>query len=132
VRGDRSQLSRLDRLIGAPLTLRELHAAGVRLDPGQAFTLAGLMIEPAWTAGERFIIAHRGPAAASPGAFLHVRDGRPPLASAEPPQGPVATVIVSPEDELVGALGGATGVQVVGEERPLALLRQWLDRAQSG
>jgi hypothetical protein len=132
VRGDRRRLAAIDRLIDARLTARELHAAGVRLDAVLAFTLAGLMIEPAWTTGERFTIGHRESAAATPDAYLHIRDGRPPLASAEPPHGPVATVLESPADEVLGALAGATGTLVVGEERPLALLGQWLDRAQSG
>jgi hypothetical protein len=132
VRGDRRRLASLDRLIDARLTAGELHAAGVRMDPVLALTLAGLMIEPAWTVGERFTIGHREPAATTPDAYLHIRAGRSPLASAEPPHGPVATVLESPSDEVLGALAGATGAPVVGEERPLALLRQWLDRAQSG
>jgi hypothetical protein len=131
VRGDRRRLAALDRLIDARLTARELHAAGVRLDPLLSFTLAAVMIEPAWTTGERFIIGHREPAAAAPDAYLLIRDGRPPLASAEPPHGPVATLLEGPADEALGALVGATGAHV-GEETPLALLRQWLDRAQCG
>jgi hypothetical protein len=131
VRGERQRLAALDRLIDARLTVHELGAAGVRLDPVLAFTLAGLMIEPAWTTGERFVIAHRESAASAPDAYLQIRDGRPPLASAEPPHGPVASVLESPADEVLGALVGATG-EPAGEDRPLALLRQWLDRAQCG
>jgi hypothetical protein len=131
VRGDRRRLAALDRLIDARLTVRQLGIAGVSLDPVLAFTLAALMIEPAWTMGERFVVAHRESAASAPDAYLQIRDGRPPLASAEPPHGPVASMLESPADEVLGALGGATGTQV-GEEKPLALLRQWLDRAQCG
>ena len=132
VRGDRRRLAALDRLIEAHLTVGELHAAGVRLDPVLAMTVAGLMIEPAWTAGERFTIEHRAPDAASGDAYLQIRDGKPPLASAEPPHGPAATVLVSPVDEVLVALARATAGPLTGEERPLALLGQWLDRAQSG
>lgn len=132
VRGDRRRLAALDRLIEAHLTVGELHAAGVRLDPVLAMTVAGLMIEPAWTAGERFTIEHRAPDAASADAYLQIRDGKPPLASAEPPHGPAASVLVSPVDEVLVALAGATAGSLTGEERPLALLGQWLDRAQSG
>ena len=64
IRGDRSRFPALEHLIDAPLTLGQLHAAGVRLDPVLALTLAALMIEPEWTAGERFTIAHREPSAA--------------------------------------------------------------------
>jgi len=132
LRGDRARLPALDALIGARLTLAELEAAGVELDPLLALTVAALMIEPGWTAGERFTIAHRSPEDASPGSYLHVRDGRPPLASAEAPHGPVATVLESPAADLLGVLAGATDARLVGEEHPLVLLRQWLDRAQSG
>ncbi|MGN6871398.1 MAG: hypothetical protein ACTHMY_23625 [Solirubrobacteraceae bacterium] len=131
VRGDRGRLVALDRLIEARLTTRELHAAGVRLDPVLALTLAGLMIEPGWTAGERFMIGHRDPALTTPGAYLHIRDGRPPLASAEPPHGPVASVLVCPADDLLGCLA-SPDLEVEGDDRPVALLRQWLDRAQCG
>ncbi|HJS96483.1 MAG TPA: hypothetical protein VJ741_19605, partial [Solirubrobacteraceae bacterium] len=128
VRGDRGRVAALDRLIDARLTARELHGAGVRLDPLLGFTLAALMIEPNWTAGERFTIGHRDPAVTTPDAYLHIRDGRPPLASAEPPHGPVGAILESTADDVLGALAGATDA----EERPLVLVRQWLDRAQSG
>ncbi|HSC05171.1 MAG TPA: hypothetical protein VLC49_17695, partial [Solirubrobacteraceae bacterium] len=131
VRGDRGRMAALDRLIDARLTAAGLHAAGVRLDPLLAFTLAALMIEPGWTAGERFTIGHRDPAVPTPDAYLHIRDRRPPLASADPPHGPVASVLVCSEDDLFGHLT-SPDAEVEGEERPVALLRQWLDRAQCG
>ena len=92
------------------------------------------MIEPEWTAGERFTIAHREPPAPTPDAYLHILGGRPPLAAAEPPHGPVATVIVCAADELPAVLAGepSASFSIEGEQRPLALVRQWLDRAQSG
>jgi hypothetical protein len=134
VRGDRGRLGALERLLDAPLTLGQLHAAGVRLDPVLALTVAALIIEPAWTAGERFTIAHREPPAPIADAYLQVRAGKPPLAGAEAPHGPVATEIVCPADELVAVLGGepGTGEAMSGDERSLALVRQWLDRAQCG
>jgi hypothetical protein len=133
IRGDRRRLVALDQLVGAQLGLPELIAAGVKLDPALALTLVATAIEPGWTAGERFTIAHRDSAVAAPDAYLHVRDGREPLVWTELPHGPVATVVVCPADELLGVLGGAAGsAEVVGEERPVALVRQWLDRAQCG
>jgi hypothetical protein len=104
-------------------------------------TLAALMIEAGWTAGERFTVAHRDSPQSAPGAYLNVRDGRPPLipvpdeddlASAEPTHGPVATEIRCPGGELLTPPAGAAVAEVRGEERPVTLLRQWLDRAQSG
>lgn len=131
VRGDRRRIAALDGLLRARLTLCDLVASGVELDPLLALTVAGLMIEPEWTAGERFTIAHRQPTDPSPDAYLHIRDARAPLASTEAPHGPVATVLESPAADLLGVLAGATDARLVGEERPVALLRQWLDRAQS-
>jgi hypothetical protein len=92
------------------------------------------MIEPEWTAGERFTIAHRGPPAPSSDAYLHVRSANPPLAATEPPHGPVATVIVCPPDDLLAVLAGdpSASLRIEGDGRPLTLARQWLDRAQYG
>ncbi len=132
IRGDRSRFPALEHLIDAPLTVAQLRAAGVRLDPVLALTLAALMVEPEWTVGERFTIAHREPPAPAPDAYLHVRDGKPLLPSAEPPYGPLASVLVCAGDEVLDALAGETPAQLDGDERPLALVRQWLDRAQSG
>ena len=131
VRGDRRRLTALDHLIGARLTVGQLQAAGVELDPLLAMTLAGLMIHPAWTTGERFTIAHRERTGAAPDAYLHIRDGEPPLPSVTLPHGRVASVVVCPAAEVLSALAGAAGALLEGEERPLALLRQWLERAQS-
>ena len=134
IRGDRDRMTAIEKLIDAPLTLGQLHAAGVRFDSVLAITVAALMIEPAWTAGERFTIAHREPRAQAPDAFLHIRDGRGPLATEEPPHGPVATTIECPGEDLIGVLAGdnVALVSISPDERPVALVRQWLDRAQCG
>ena len=134
IRGERSRLPALESLLDAPLTVSRLGAAGVRVEPVLALTVAALMIEPEWTAGERFTIGHREAQAPAPDAYLHVLGGKPPLAAAEPPHGPVATVIVCPGDDLLGVLAGEPGARfsIEGEDRPLALVRQWLDRAQCG
>jgi hypothetical protein len=133
VRGDRRRVAALDRLIEAPLTLPQLGAAGVAFDPLLAMTVASLMIDPEWTAGERFVLAHREPQNTAPDAFLHVRDGRPVLASADPPQSRISSTIICPAAELIGVIGGSiTAAEVTGDERPLSVLGPWLERAQSG
>jgi hypothetical protein len=134
VKGDRHRLAALEQLVDAPLTLKQLHAAGVTPDPVLALTLAELMIEPEWTAGERFTIGYREPPAPSPSAYFHIRDGKPPMVTEEPPHGPVAAVIVRPADELLAVLAGEFGedVAIEGDPAPLALVSQWLDRAQCG
>ena len=133
VRGGRGRLVALDGLVGGRLALRELTAAGVGLDSLLALALAAAMIEPEWTVGERFTIAHREPADPSTDAYLYVRNGRAPLASADTPHGPISTVIVCAPDELLGVLAGsALADEIVGDDRPLSLLLQWLERAQCG
>jgi hypothetical protein len=134
VRGDRTRLVALEHLLDARLTLGQLHGAGVRLDPVLALTVAAAMIDPGWTGGERFTIAHREPEAASPGAYLHIRDARAPTVTGEPPQGPVATTVGCSPDDLLGVLSGehVASVAISGDQRPLTLVSQWLDRAQCG
>ena len=131
--GDRDRLAALESLIAAPLTLQQLNAAGVRPDPRLCLTLAALMIEPEWTAGERFSVAHQDPRGLAPGAHLHIRDARAPTVG-EPPHAPVATVIACPADELLGVLDGVpvVDVSISGDQRRWSLIRQWLDRAQCG
>ena len=131
VRGDRRRVAALDHLMRARLTLGELIVAGFKLDPLLTLTLAARAVDASWTAGERFTIGHRDPAAAAPGAYLYVRDAKPPLVSTELPHGPVTTVVACPADEFLGVLAGREA-SVEGEERPLTLVRQWLDRAQCG
>jgi hypothetical protein len=132
VRGDRRRVAALDGLIGGRLTLAQLYGAGVRLDPLLTVTLAAVMIDATWSRGERFTLGHREVGALAPDTYLLVRDGRPPLASAGAPHGSAATVVVCPGDQLLAVLGGAVApTEVVGDERPLAAIRQWLDRAQS-
>jgi hypothetical protein len=134
VRGDRERLGALEHLVDARLTLGALRAAGVRIDPVLALTVAGLMIEPAWTAGERFTIAYREPSAPSPHAYLHIRDARAPMVTEEPPHGPVATTIACQPDALLAVLAEDEEAlaEISGDQRPLALIRRWLDRAQCG
>lgn len=134
VRGNRERLVTLERLIAFPLTLSELAAAGVSVEPELALTLVSLMIDPAWTAGERFTVAHRIPEASRAGAYLHVRGGRPPAASGATPQTAADTTIVCGQAALLPALEGSGAPEVVveGKARPISLLRRWVQRAQSG
>src|SRR5204863_5876147 len=96
IRGERRRLVALDHLVGARLGVPDLIAAGVRLEPALALTLAATAIEPGWTAGERFTIAHRDTTATAPEAYPHVRDGRAPLVPTGVPHGPVPTALVCP------------------------------------
>jgi hypothetical protein len=134
VDGDRAGLAALLELIRAPLSLAQIHAAGVKLDPTLALTVVSLMVKPAWTKGHRFTIAHQEPGAPSAGTYLHVRDGEAVSVAHQTPLGPVATTIVGPADRLLPLLDGLDDDEVVvhGEPQPLATLRDWVKRAQSG
>ncbi len=134
VTGTRAALEAPARLIRRPLSLAQLHDAGVRCSPVTTLTLVTLMIPPSWTAEERFTIAHRDPSANHPGAEIHVRGGESLTVTEGAALGPAATTIVCSADDLLPTLGGARGpgAEVAGDERPLALMREWLNRAQSG
>jgi hypothetical protein len=131
MRGRREGLSALSALLGTPLDLRALHGAGVRLDPATAFALVSSMVDPAWTARERFTLAHAEPETAT--TYVIVRDGRPIEVTRTAPDGRIATTLRCTADELLLALSGgpAPGLTIDGDEGPLASLRQWIARAQS-
>ena len=131
VRGNRDALAALAALVQAPLHLGELDAAGVRMAPPMALTLVSLMIDPAWTTGQRFTIAHVD---GETTAHLTVSDRRPPTVTAAAPAEPATTTIVCPADSLLLVLAGGRPdeLEIRGEERPLALLLEWAQRAQSG
>jgi hypothetical protein len=131
VRGRREGLAALRALLGTPLDLRELHRAGIRLEPATAFALVAAMIKPGWTRGERFTLAHEDPRAAS--TFLIVQDGSAAQMARRPPEGRVATTVACPAGQLLAVLAGeeVPGVVVRGDERPLATVREWIKLAQS-
>jgi hypothetical protein len=133
VAGDHVAFARLGLLVRTPLTLGELHDAGLELDPRQTFALIARMIEPAWTVGERFKVAHQLPGATTPDAQLEVKDGAPVSAGEGPPAGPVDATIVCPVLSLVKAVSRQTAPEVTIEGRPelLARLADWVERAQS-
>jgi hypothetical protein len=133
IAGDHEAFARLGLLVRAALTLPELHDAGARLDPAFTFTLLTRMIEPAWTVGERFTVAHRLPETTTADAHLEVKDGAPVSGGEGPPAGPVDTTIVCPTPSLVNALIArpAPEVRIEGPPDPLARLAEWIDRAQA-
>lgn len=131
VSGDQESFGRMGLLVRAPLTLAQLHEAGVRLDPVLAFGLAARMIDPAWTVGERFTVAQRTADTSTAGAHLVVKDGAPVSSGEGEPAGPADATIVAPVDAFPGALTDAVGAPA-GPPPPLVQLAAWLERAQSG
>ncbi|MGZ4243651.1 MAG: hypothetical protein ACXVSE_05095 [Solirubrobacteraceae bacterium] len=131
VRGRREGVAALSALLGAPLDLGALHGAGVRPDPLIAFALLAAMIDPAWTATERFTLAHATPDAAR--TYLVVHEGRPLTATRIAPAGGATTTLACATDHLLAALAGEPmpGVRVTGDVAAFLSLRKWIKRAQS-
>jgi hypothetical protein len=121
-----SALAKLVRLRASPT---QLHAAGVRLDPPLALALAALAIDPLWTLGHRFTLAHLDASA----VYLEVRNGARPRVSTEQPAGAVTTTVRCPADVLLPFLAGDSGVAatIEGPSPPLDLVRGWFQDATS-
>ncbi len=130
VRGRRDGLVALQALLSMPLDLTALRDAGAMLRAEGVLGLVAGMVEPAWTTGESFVIAHRDPEGVV--TYLTVREGRPLAVTRTAPVGRVATTIDGPADVLVGALSGAQppAGHLSGDEGPLRSLRSWIKRAQ--
>jgi hypothetical protein len=132
-RGRRKRVAVLQRLVRSPVTLDDLIDAGVRLDPVLTMKVVSLMIAPETTAGERFTIAHREETDGHLRVWLQIENGEPLAVTNTVPGGPVETIVICAADELLDVLTGraAAGTAIVGDERPLAVLAQWLEAAQS-
>jgi hypothetical protein len=131
VRGRREGVAALSSLLGAPLDLGALHHAGVRPDPLISFGLLAAMIDPAWTATERFTFAHASPGASR--TYLVVAEGRPLAATRIAPEGGPSTTMHCTTADLLAALAGepVPGVRVDGDVGAYLSLRKWIKRAQS-
>jgi hypothetical protein len=131
--GDRAAVAPLRALGRAQLDLRELHAAGVRLDAPLLLRLAASTVKPSWTYDDRFTIAHELGSGHEMTTYLNVRGGGSPSVSSAPAS-PVTTTIVCSAESLLLLLAGERpdGVEVRGDEQPLVRLQSWIERAQSG
>jgi hypothetical protein len=131
VRGRREGVAALSSLLGAPLDLGALHHAGVRPDPLITFGLLAAMIDPAWTATERFTMAHASPGSSR--TYLVVAEGRPLAATRIAPDGGSSTTMHCATEDLLAALAGepVPGVRVDGDVGAYLSLRKWIKRAQS-
>ncbi len=131
VRGRREGVVALTSLLGAPLDLQALQRAGVRPDPLIALALVAAMIEPAWTATERFTFAHASPEQSR--TYLVVNGGQGVSATRIAPDGGATTTMHCPASDLMAALAGEAvrGVRVEGDVGAYLSLRKWIKRAQS-
>jgi hypothetical protein len=132
VRGRRHGLSALDALLALPLDLARLRDSGAALSAASLLRLAAAMIDPACTAGERFVIAHREGDQTAAATYLAVRDGRVPAVTVTAPEGRVATTVTGRPDQLLALLAGLDepDVAVEGDRGPLDTLLGWILRAQ--
>jgi hypothetical protein len=134
VHGERRALAALFAITRDPRGLDELYRAGVRPDPEVAFTLAAAMIEPAWTAGARFTIAHQSDESDRRDAYLRIGDESPPTAAGPTEDQESDATILCPHDALLGFLSGDPAAEgtVTGNRDAVASLMGWLDGAQRG
>jgi hypothetical protein len=123
-----SQLVPLARMRASP---QQLRAAGVEIDPALAFALVASAIKPAWSAGHRFALAHRGPDQLT---YLAVRDRSAATVGTDRPLVPVTTTICCLDGDLLGVLSGdvPAGVSVLGPIAPLELVQRWFAQATRG
>ena len=123
----------LRALASTPLDLATAARAGLPLDPDLAYLALAQTIAPAWTARERFVIAHQlvpsgrtCAVSAADGQRLRVTAGPPPRADA---------TVRCADEAFLGLLAGDAGppggkAALRGDLRSLALLREWVARAQ--
>ncbi|MGN6169191.1 MAG: hypothetical protein ACTHQQ_13640 [Solirubrobacteraceae bacterium] len=121
-----SELAKLVRLRASPT---QLHDAGVRLDPPVVLALVANAIDPLWTLGHYFTLAHVDASA----AYLEVRSGRRLAVRNEVSAGSSQTTVRCSADALLPLFAGEPGVAatVEGEPRPLQLVQSWFQDATS-
>ena len=132
VRGGQRRLAALDALFDTRLSFGGLHAAGVRMHPRTALTVVAELIEPAWTEGANFVLGYESPPEKA--VYLVVAGGAAVVVSDDAPEGKAATRISGPAGSLECVLAGVwdEATLVLGEDEPLTLLREWINRAQCG
>jgi hypothetical protein len=122
-------VSALAKLVRLRVSPAQLHAAGVRVDPPVALALVANAIDPQWTLGHRFTLAHVDRSV----AYLDVRNGRRPISGHEAPAGSAQTTVRCSADALLPLLAGDRDVsaKVEGERRLLELVQGWFQDATS-
>jgi hypothetical protein len=134
----RRALARLRRRPAIPVELREvLRTQGamveLELEPQPGLWLVAVMIDRSRTTAESFTIAYRRPAALDPALYLQVWERDRSVVRDTAPGGRITATVVCPPESLTRVLAGRREgeVSVIGDERPLELVRAWIDRAQS-
>lgn len=135
LRRRRRRAELLQRLARAPLGFAELASLGVELGPELAYRLLACAVDPAWTVGQAFTLAHETTGLGGGRAWITVRDGRPLAVSDSPPAGPVAATVSCSRAALLPLLAGSPlpggeRAAIRGDAGAVSLLQGWLARAQ--
>lgn len=141
VRGTMRPNRALSALGPVPLQLSALEGAGASPDPSLLYRALVSLIDPRWTRGHRFSIAHEVTGAAPATWHVHIDDGAPPLVtSTAPAKDAAATVRLSPASlrRLVESAGpgrvdeasALDRVAIRGDLHAAALLARWMDWAR--
>ena len=135
VSGRKRRLRPLLKARRKPVTLAELAVLGLPLEPGLLLRALTSLIDPAWTAGERFTVVY-DVAGAPPAAHrVEVADGAPVVATQGVPPEPAAATVSLARGAFVSLLARVApppGERVVvhGDLRAVELLHRWTDRVQ--
>lgn len=131
VRATRRPRRALRALGPVPFDPAALAARGVWLDPRLCLRALTLLIDPAWTRGQAFVVAQQ---IEGEPWYVRIDDGLPPrVTEVPPPTGPAATVQLSRScfQRLLGGDSSAGEKAAIrGDVRAVHLLAQWVARAQ--
>lgn len=134
VEGDRRSLRVLDDLLRAPLALGQLRSLGIELAPELTLKLVAEMIEPGWTHGARFVLAHQVPVPNGAMTCLSIRDGERAAVGGLALGGTLTCRLRCDAEMLPALLDGSAELagELEGESTPLHQIRRWCKLAQSG
>jgi hypothetical protein len=122
---------------GRPIDLAEAAQAGIWLDPELVYKAIAAVIDPEWTRGWSFAVAHEVTGERGGTWYVVVDDGKPVEVTREPPpDDPTATVHTTTAG-LAGALAGhpvngGPPTTFGGDLEVVRQLRTWTQWAQSG
>lgn len=131
----RLRLRRLLRARRAPVTLSDLVARRLLVDPGLVLAALARTIEPAWTKGRRFTVAFVVTGRDAGTHWLTVRDGEPVTVSREAPVARTDAIVQVAQPAflpLLARLAPPLGERllVLGDAAAHEQLGRWFDRVQ--
>ncbi len=134
VQGNRRRLRRLRAARRPPLALADLAEAGITVWPGLMLLALAEAIDPAWTKGQRSVIAFVVRDKQSATIYVSLRDGEPVVVTRVPDRDPAVTVRCC-ELAFMSLLAGVeppAGQQITieGTRAVLDLFISWTDRVQ--